>query len=169
MLNKNIQQLRKSKGLSQEELAIKLNVVRQTISKWENGLSVPDSDMLIAIASEFDTTVSVLLGETISDNEENDIEVISKKLEDINLQLAKRKVQKIKTIRYLFVSLCIIIILVFIGLCLFQSDYLNWNYNNPELAVVGTLLHGLEFTFVRVAPIILVLLIIGIICTFVKK
>ena len=51
MLNENIKMLRKSKGLSQEELAVKLNVVRQTISKWENGLSVPDSDMLISIRS----------------------------------------------------------------------------------------------------------------------
>ena len=39
MLNENIKRIRKSKGLSQEELAIKLNVVRQTISKWENGVS----------------------------------------------------------------------------------------------------------------------------------
>ncbi len=50
MLNENLKQLRKSKGLSQEELAIRLNVVRQTISKWEKGLSVPDADMLIKIA-----------------------------------------------------------------------------------------------------------------------
>ena len=48
MLNENIRALRKSKGLSQQELAIKLNVVRQTISKWEQGLSVPDSEMLIS-------------------------------------------------------------------------------------------------------------------------
>lgn len=39
MLNENIQALRKSKGLSQEELALKLNVVRQTVSKWERGVS----------------------------------------------------------------------------------------------------------------------------------
>ena len=39
MLNENIKAIRKAKGLSQEELAIKLNVVRQTISKWENGVS----------------------------------------------------------------------------------------------------------------------------------
>lgn len=50
MLNENMKAIRKAKGLSQQELAIKLNVVRQTISKWEQGLSVPDSDMLIAIS-----------------------------------------------------------------------------------------------------------------------
>lgn len=38
MLNENIKTIRKSKGLSQEELAVKLNVVRQTVSKWENGV-----------------------------------------------------------------------------------------------------------------------------------
>ena len=64
MLSDNIKRIRKSKGLSQEELAIKLNVVRQTVSKWENGLSVPDSDMLITLADELDTSVNVLLGET---------------------------------------------------------------------------------------------------------
>ena len=57
MLSENVKKLRKSKGISQEELAIKLNVVRQTISKWENGLSVPDSSMLIALADELDTSV----------------------------------------------------------------------------------------------------------------
>ena len=57
MLNENIQSIRKSKGLSQEELAIKLNVVRQTVSKWERGLSVPDSEMLINISEILETPV----------------------------------------------------------------------------------------------------------------
>lgn len=51
MLNENIKAIRKSKGLSQEELAIKLNVVQQTISKWENGLSIPDSCLLTSFLS----------------------------------------------------------------------------------------------------------------------
>ena len=50
MLSENIKNLRKEKGMSQEELAVKLNVVRQTVSKWEQNLSVPDSEMLISIA-----------------------------------------------------------------------------------------------------------------------
>ena len=65
MLNENLKNLRKAKGLSQEELAVKLNVVRQTVSKWENGLSVPDSEMLIRLADALDTSVSVLLGESV--------------------------------------------------------------------------------------------------------
>lgn len=60
MLNENIRKLRKSKGLSQEELAIKLNVVRQTVSKWKRGLSVPDAKMLLSLSEVFDTPVSAL-------------------------------------------------------------------------------------------------------------
>ena len=102
MLNENIKRIRKSKGLSQEELAIKLNVVRQTVSKWENGLSVPDSSMLIMLADELDTTVSELLGELVAEPTTDDLKILSKKLEVINLQLAKRSITKIKTIRLVF-------------------------------------------------------------------
>ena len=58
MLNENIKKIRRSKSLSQEELAIKLNVVRQTVSKWERGLSVPDSEMLVSISDILDTPIS---------------------------------------------------------------------------------------------------------------
>ena len=127
MLSDNIKRIRKSKGLSQEELAIKLNVVRQTVSKWENGLSVPDSDMLIALADELDTSVNVLLGETVTESMTDDLKVISKKLEVINLQLAKRNMVKIKTIRLILIALCAFIVLVFIALTIMQSSYLRWN------------------------------------------
>ena len=65
MLNENIKNLRKAKGISQEELAVRLNVVRQTVSKWERGISVPDSGMLISLAEELDTSVSVLLDQLV--------------------------------------------------------------------------------------------------------
>ena len=93
MLNENIRTIRKSKGLSQEELAVKLNVVRQTISKWEQGLSVPDSDMLIAISEVLETPVSTLFGENVAKVRDDELKVISEKLEVINLQLAQRKIQ----------------------------------------------------------------------------
>ena len=72
MLNENIRAIRRSRGLSQEELAIRLNVVRQTISKWENGLSVPDADLLIALSEVLETPVSTLLGETVSEPKADD-------------------------------------------------------------------------------------------------
>ena len=91
MLNENIKNLRKAKGLSQEELANRLNVVRQTISKWEKGLSVPDSSMLISLADELDTSVSTLLGETVPEHDlkETDLKSISEKLKALTFSLPK--------------------------------------------------------------------------------
>ena len=165
MLKENIKQLRKSKGLSQEELAIKLNVVRQTISKWEQGLSVPDSEMLITISEVLETPVSTLLGETISESKVDDLKAISEKLEIINLQLLQRKNARRKTIHWLFILLCAIIMITFISLFLLNSPYLNWDYNNPENAVLGVAFQSFEWLFVRTAPIIFIISIIGIILT----
>ena len=169
MLNENIKKLRKSKGLSQEELAIKLNVVRQTVSKWENGLSVPDSSMLIALAEELDTNVSVLLGETIEEYGPDDLKTISEKLEVINLQLAKKSMAKIKTIRWVLISLCVLMVIIFIALAVINGSYLNWDFNNPELAVAGTVLHGFEFAFMRIAPFAFIASVIGIVFTYKKR
>lgn len=168
MLNENIKNLRKSKGLSQEELAVKLNVVRQTVSKWENGLSVPDSNMLISLANQLDTSVSTLLGENVQENRSDDIKTISEKLEVINLQLARRSMARVKTIRWVLFSLCTLIVMIFIALAVMNSSYLEWNYNDPELAVVGTILHGFEFIFVRLAPIAFLVSVIGIVITYKK-
>ena len=171
MLNENIKRIRKSKGLSQEELAIKLNVVRQTVSKWENGLSVPDSSMLIILANELDTTVSELLGEPIAEPTTDDLKILSEKLEVINLQLAKRSITKVKTIRWILISLCAVIVVIFIALASTNSFYLNWNYNynDPELAVAGTILHGFDFLFVRLAPIVFWTSVVGIVVTYKKR
>ena len=162
MLKENIKTLRKSKGLSQEELAMKLNVVRQTISKWEQGLSVPDAEMLIKLAEVLDTTVSILLGEKISESKVDDLKAISEKLEVINLQLSQRKSERRKIIYRLLISLCVIMVGIFIVLILLNSPYLNWNYNDPEKAVLGVAIHSFEWVFIRIAPIIFIGLVIGI-------
>lgn len=172
MLAENIKRLRKSKGISQEELAIKLNVVRQTVSKWENGLSVPDSGMLISLADELDTSVSVLLGEDVPETletTEGDLKILSEKLETINLKLARKNMAKIKAVRWSLIALCTLIVVIFIALAAMQSSYLAWDYNNPELAVAGTILHGFEFVFVRLAPVVFVALVGGIIVTYRKR
>ncbi|MBQ4537661.1 MAG: helix-turn-helix transcriptional regulator [Lachnospiraceae bacterium] len=168
MLSENIKRIRKSKGLSQEELAIKLNVVRQTVSKWENGMSVPDSGMLIMLADELDTTVSELLGEPVAEPTADDLKTLSEKLEVINLQLAKRNITKVKTIRWILILLCAVIVITFIALVSMNSPYLDWNYNDPELAVAGTIMHGFEFLFVRLAPIAFLASVVGIVATYKK-
>ncbi len=161
MINENIKAIRKSKGLSQAELAIKLNVVRQTISKWEQGLSVPDADMLLSISEALDTPVSTLLGETVVEREADDLRAVSEKLEVINLQLAHGKAMRQKVIHWFFISLCVAIVVVFAVLIVFNSPYLGWDYTHPETAVAGVMFHAFEWLFVRIAPFVLVGAIIG--------
>lgn len=165
MLSENIKTIRKSKGLSQEELAVKLNIVRQTISKWEKGLSVPDSDMLISISEALETPVSTLLGENVIESKVDDLKVISEKLEIINLQLAQRKIMKQKLVHWLFISLCAVIVIISAVLIAINSPYLGWNYSEPETAVFGAVFHVFEWLFVRLAPIIFIGAVFGIFLT----
>ena len=165
MLNENIKVIRKSKGLSQEELAIKLNVVRQTVSKWENGLSVPDSDMLISISEVLETPVSTLLGENVIESKADDLKAISTKLEVINLQLAQRITTRKRILQWFLISLCVVIVAIFAILLALESPYLGWDYSDPETAVLGVAFHSFEWLFVRVAPIIFIGAVIGIFLT----
>lgn len=162
MLKENIKTIRKSKGLSQNELAVKLNVVRQTVSKWENGLSVPDSDMLITISEVLETPVSVLLGERVAEPEADDLKAIAEKLEVVNLQLAQRKLTGMKILYWLLILLCLGLVAVFAVLIALKSPYLGWDYSDPETAVLGTAFHAFEFLFVRLVPIVLICAVIGI-------
>ena len=155
MLSENIKAIRKAKGLSQEELAAKLNVVRQTISKWEQGLSVPDSDLLIAIAQALETPVSTLLGETATEPEADDLAAIAQKLERINVQLARQKAGRRKLLHWLCFALCAAIVAAAAVLYAFPSPYLDWDYSAPETAVIGVAFHACEWLFVRLAPIAL--------------
>ena len=169
MLSENIKAIRKAKGLSQQELAIKLNVVRQTVSKWEQGLSVPDSDLLIALSQALETPVRTLLGETVVETEADRLKAISEKLEVINLQLAQRSAARRKIIRWLLLSLCAMITAVFAALIIVSSPYLGWDYSDPEAAVLGVALHAFEWLFVRAAPMILIAAAVGIFFTGKKE
>ncbi len=97
MLSENLKNLRMKRGLSQEELAEKVNVVRQTVSKWEKGLSVPDSELLIRLADVLGVSVGQLLGETIApDTEKSQLQAISEKLENLNAMMAERNARSRK-------------------------------------------------------------------------
>ncbi len=161
MLKENLKRIRKSRGLSQEELAIKLNVVRQTVSKWEQGLSVPDADMLIAISEVFETPVSTLLGETVAETKADDLRAISEKLEVINLKLARRKARGQTALHWFFISLCVAITAIFAGLVVLKSPWQGWDYSQPETAVLGVTFHAFEWLFVRIAPFALIGSVVG--------
>ena len=123
MFSENLKALRKAKGMTQEELAVRLNVVRQTVSKWEKGLSVPDAAMLIRLAEVLDTTVSRLLGADIPDEKSRN--ELAEQLARINEQLAVRNrrgrfiLQRVLSI----LAFCVIfyILLIVLGSISFRS------------------------------------------------
>ena len=131
MFGENLKAMRKAKGYTQEELAIKINVVRQTVSKWEKGLSVPDADMLSQIAEVLDTKVSVLLGGTIT--EETDKDAVAEQLAKISEQLAikNRRSKAIwKTIGMIVLAIMLLNIL---AVTLFRANTSNeFDVNNSH-------------------------------------
>lgn len=165
MLNENIKALRKSKGLSQQELAVKVNVVRQTISKWEQGLSVPDSDLLIALSEALDTPVSTLLGEAVVESEADSVKALSEKLEIINLQFARKKAMRRVVLHWLFIAVCVGILAVAAVLAMVNSPYLGWDYSAPEAAFMGVAIHAFEWGFIRLAPFALIAALVGVFLT----
>lgn len=138
MLSENLKSLRISKGLSQEELAVKLNVVRQTVSKWEKGLSIPDSEMLIRIADELDTSVNVLLGEPVLPDGHSELKAIAAKLELLNEQFAKRSESRRRMWRILFITIDVIamgaLLMDFIP---FIHHQIAMNEMQEDLAIIG--------------------------------
>jgi len=116
MFNENLKRLRKEKGVSQEELAVKLNVVRQTISKWEKGLSVPDAQLLISLSEILETPVSLLLGETIESKESvSDKNAIAEQLSRINSQLSEKTLRNRRIwsiVKIALISIVVITLLI---------------------------------------------------------
>lgn len=108
MFSENLKTLRKQRGFSQEELATRLHVVRQTISKWEKNLSVPDADTLIRLAEILEVPVSELLGEKI-ENEKvtNDV---AEQLARINEQLAIKNRRARRIWKVFAVAIAVIIL-----------------------------------------------------------
>ena len=85
------------------------------------------------------------------------------------MQLAQRKTTRRKMIRWLLILLCTMIVMIFAILAMLNSSYLDWDYSDPETAVLGVAVHSFEWLFVRAAPIILIGAIIGIFLTRKKK
>ena len=133
MFGENLKTLRKQKGFSQEELATRLHVVRQTISKWEKNLSVPDADTLIRLAGTLEVSVSELLGAKIEN--ENTASDVAEQLSRINEQLAiknrrSRRIWKIVAI----ILAAIVLINIFIAVFFSVPNLNEGNQSNqPEI------------------------------------
>lgn len=110
MFQENLKSLRKARGISQETLAMRLNVVRQTISKWENGASVPDAEQLVKIADILEVGVSDLLGTRIE--AEDDPNQLAVALAHINEQLAIRNHRARRIWKIIGICLCVFVVAV---------------------------------------------------------
>ncbi len=139
MLNTNLKALRRAKGLSQEELADQLHIVRQTVSKWEKGWSVPDAAMLIALAEALDTTFSDLLGDDVPTEEERiTLREVADSLAALNARLAEQQEKRRK--RWRGVSLAAggaaVLLLVKEGLDLLEAFRFQRTLDADE-AIIG--------------------------------
>lgn len=129
MFNDNLKNIRKSQNMTQEELASKLNVVRQTVSKWEKGLSVPDAEMLLKLAEALKVSVNKLLAPTT----ETDFETnpVAEQLAHINEQLIikNRRTRRIwKTILLIIGTIIVVNIIILCSLILLRIN------TNPNLS-----------------------------------
>jgi putative transcriptional regulator len=133
MIGENLKTLRKQKGFSQEELAERLHVVRQTISKWEKNLSVPDADTLMQLAEILEVSVSELLGAKIEN--EHTASDVAEQLSRINEQLAIKN-RRSRLIWKVFAIVLAVIVLVNIFIAVFFSvPNLDDNIQNNQPVV----------------------------------
>lgn len=130
MFSENLKNLRKQNGFSQEELATRLHVVRQTISKWEKNLSVPDADTLIRLAEILDVSVSELLGAPV--NNEKSADDIALQLSRINEQLAIKNRRSRRIWKVVGITLAVIVLLYVFMMVFFSAQYISDGDQNKQ-------------------------------------
>lgn len=163
MFGDNLKKVRKEKGLSQEALAEKINVVRQTISKWEKGLSIPDGDMLIKLSQVLEVPVETLLGSKVPLENTNAVnQAIQFQIINSLLENSQREGAKMSGIMILgaFISL----IGAFFSVALMTLATLNDVTLNGTVGIIG-LLKGygaMDFFIVSIAFIVLGIVLFGI-------
>ena len=131
MFSENLKTIRKAKGYTQEELAIKVNVVRQTVGKWEKGLSVPDADVLSHIAEVLEVSVSELLGADIK--QENSKNEVAEQLAKISEQLAIKNRRSKKIWRIIGIILLAIIIVNIIWVTVGMISFNSYKYSEKSI------------------------------------
>lgn len=131
MFSENLRNFRRQKGLTQEELAERLYVVRQTVSKWEKGLSVPDSELLIRVAEVFETSVGTLLGDTV--DLPTDKNIVAEKLEQLNMLLAERNRRASRIWKAVAIVLISIVSIIVLCIFLFSAVRFHISHNSREM------------------------------------
>lgn len=175
MLNENIKILRKNKGVSQEEMAERLSVVRQTISKWEKGLSVPDAEMLVRIAEYFEVSVGDLLGENLLEKEtDNSISAVAERLEYINSQIIKKSETNRRILHMVFLAagIALIIMMIYSLMPVFHRIISDLSMNADEAVIGGmdgptsiVVYSSVDISMVIIFALLLVFAFVGIFLT----
>ena len=175
MLNENIKSRRRAKGWSQQDLADRLHVVRQTVSKWEMGISLPDAEMLIKLAEVLEVPTSTLLGETLPTEEtqrEDTLQALSAKLELLNLRIAERdeKSRRLRRIAlWLVIAVAALILLSQLATTVFSL--IAFNKADASVGIIGgadgptailVASRDADFPTLLFAAVALILSIIGI-------
>lgn len=139
MLNDNIKALRMAKGLSQEELASRIHVVRQTISKWEKGISVPDAEALTQLAEALETTVPTLLGEALPEPEApaETLEALAEKLAQLNDAYIRQQRTRRRIIRGICIAALVLVLLVL--LIEVAAALWGWHTNRELSSAIGVI------------------------------
>lgn len=123
MFNENLKTIRKNRGFSQEQLSVRLNVVRQTISKWEKGLSVPDAQMLVKISEVLDVPISDLLGKEVMMEENSDsLQAVALELEKLNELLTVQQGQRTDAKKKITA-----VVVIVVAVLLLMAIYDQWN------------------------------------------
>ena len=143
-IGKKLLYLRQQRGLSQEELASALHVSRQTISKWESDLSLPDMKMMLSISQFYDVSVTELLGVDEKENSQESIEHIYEQTKVVLDKLTK-ETQKRRTRDWIIIGTCIssiVIMCMFFWLIYFKPVIRKSEYivNNPSVSEPETLI-----------------------------
>ena len=127
MLQENLKRFRKEKGFSQEQLAVRLHIVRQTVSKWEQGLSVPDAEMLVRVSEVLEVPVADLLGKTAGEEPpDSTLDSIARELQKLNELLASQAAtqaeRRKKLLAVLVPTAAVLIVILFLA-----AVYPQWN------------------------------------------
>ena len=134
--------LRKTKGMTQEQLAERLDVSRQSISKWESGQAVPELEKIVALSTIFDVTTDYLL----KSSEIDDLSVKTEMLEKQQQQMLFREQRLWACILY-----SIAVYLVFFAVCFVEHDFFLFH----ETDIMGKPVIFAEF-FIATAAVIVI-------------
>ena len=149
--------LRKEAGMTQKQVANKLQVTDRAVSKWERGLSYPDITLMEPLSVVLGISVEELL--TCQRKETPAPEPELPALRSVLTITQEEK--RIRTRR----TRALVWAAIAAALVLLNSPYLGWNYSDPETAVAGAAFHAFEWLFVRLAPLVIIGAVIGLVLT----